>query len=293
MPRSMTGFGRYYLEEDGFSQTWEVRSVNSRFLDLKWRLPYLARGLEPALEKVVRRHASRGRVEISLNLQFTGEGRATVSFRADQAAAMLEEIRQFAAGRGHEFTPDYSRLLSLSALWEDSGSELEEELAQALERGLELALEDWNEARATEGRSLAHDIMARLARMEEWVHVIEERGPEIKEERFASLRSRLSDALEALSSSLDESRFLQEVTILADKLDVSEELTRLKSHLERLREIMQQSSDAGRRLDFTIQEIFREINTCGNKIQDAQISRIIVDFKNELEKCREQVQNME
>ena len=293
MPRSMTGFGRYYLEEDGFSQTWEVRSVNSRFLDLKWRLPYLARGLEPALEKVVRKHASRGRVEISLNLQFTGEGQATVCFRADQAAAMLEEVRAFAAGRGDDFRPDYSRLLGLSALWEDSSSELEEELAQALGRGLGLALEDWNESRAAEGKSLERDIMGRVARMEEWVRVIEERGPEIKEERFASLRTRLSEALEALSSNLEESRFLQEVTILADKLDVSEELTRLETHLERLREIMQQSGDAGRRLDFTIQEIFREINTCGNKIQDAQISRIIVDFKNELEKCREQVQNME
>lgn len=293
MPRSMTGFGRYYLEEDGFSQTWEVRSVNSRFLDLKWRLPYLARGLEPALEKVVRKHASRGRVEISLNLQFTGEGQATVRFRADQAAAMLEEVRAFAAARGENFTPDYNRFLGLSALWEDSSSELEEELAQALGRGLALALEDWNESRAAEGKSLERDIMGRVARMEEWVHVIEERGPEIKEERFATLRNRLSDALEALSSNLEESRFLQEVTILADKLDVSEELTRLHAHLERLREIMQQSADAGRRLDFTIQEIFREINTCGNKIQDAQISRIIVDFKNELEKCREQVQNME
>ncbi|MDR1126000.1 MAG: YicC family protein [Deltaproteobacteria bacterium] len=293
MPRSMTGFGRYYLEEDGFSQTWEVRSVNSRFLDLKWRLPYLARGLEPALEKVVRKHAARGRVEISLNLQFTGGGQAALSFKADQAAAMLEELRLFAQARGDDFVPDYNRLLGLSSLWEDSDSELAEELAQALGRGLELALEDWNEARAAEGKSLERDIMARAARMEEWGQVIEERGPEIKEERFASLRGRLSDALEALSSSLDESRFLQEVTILADKLDVSEELTRLQAHLERFREIMQQSADAGRRLDFTIQEIFREINTCGNKIQDTQISRIIVDFKNELEKCREQVQNME
>jgi uncharacterized protein (TIGR00255 family) len=289
----MTGFGRYYLEEGGFSQTWEVRSVNSRFLDLKWRLPYLARGLEPLLEKVVRRHAARGRVEISLNLQFSGEGRATLRFRADQAAAMLEEVRALAKARGDAFTPDYSRLLGLASLWEDSSAELEEELAQTLLRGLELALEDWNEARASEGRSLERDLMARVARLEEWVHVIEERGPAIKEERFAGLRGRLADALEALSSSLDESRFLQEVTILADKLDVSEELTRLQAHLERLREIMQQNADAGRRLDFTIQEIFREINTCGNKIQDVQISRIIVDFKNELEKCREQVQNME
>ena len=103
----------------------------------------------------------------------------------------------------------------------------------------------------------------------------------------------MSDLLEAHGANLEEGRFLQEITIMADKLDVSEELTRLKAHMERLREILAQGGDAGRRLDFTIQECFREINTCGNKIQDSQISRIIVDFKNELEKCREQVQNIE
>ena len=107
------------------------------------------------------------------------------------------------------------------------------------------------------------------------------------------LRERLSEALSAVSGELEEGRFLQEVVILADKLDVSEELTRLHAHLERLRALLDIGADAGRRLDFTLQECFREIATCGNKIQDAQTSRLVVDFKNELEKCREQVQNLE
>ena len=107
------------------------------------------------------------------------------------------------------------------------------------------------------------------------------------------LRERLSEALAAVNGELEEGRFLQEVVILADKLDVSEELTRLHAHLERLRALLDLGTDAGRRLDFTLQECFREIATCGNKIQDAQTSRLVVDFKNELEKCREQVQNLE
>ena len=107
------------------------------------------------------------------------------------------------------------------------------------------------------------------------------------------LRERLSEALAAVNGELEEGRFLQDMVVLSDTRDVSEELTRLHAHLERLRDLLEIGTDAGRRLDFTLQECFREIATCGNKIQDAQTSRLVVDFKNELEKCREQVQNLE
>ena len=293
MLRSMTGFGRYYLEDTDFNQTWEIRSVNSRFLDLKWRLPHRVRSLEQVLERVVRKKASRGRVEISLNIQFTGGGGAQVQVNQAQAQAMIEALEEFASARGDEFEPDYNRLFTFSALWEDTGLDMEGELGEALSKGLKLALDDWNESRVAEAKALEKDIYGRILRMEEWIAAIEERAPGIKDERFETIRARLSDMLEAHGSNLEEGRFLQEITIMADKLDVSEELTRLKAHMERLREILSQGGDAGRRLDFTIQECFREINTCGNKIQDSQISRLVVDFKNELEKCREQVQNIE
>ena len=165
-------------------------------------------------------------------------------------------------------------------------------MEERLEEGLIAALEDWNESRETEGAALARDMTSRIAQMEEWVSRIDERAPEIKEERAAVMRERLNEALEAVNG-LDENRFLQEITILADRLDVTEELTRLHTHLARLHELLDAGKDAGRRLDFTLQECFREINTCGNKIPDVQLSRMVVDFKNELEKCREQVQNLE
>ncbi|MDL2313345.1 YicC family protein [Desulfovibrio sp. OttesenSCG-928-C14] len=302
MLRSMTGFGRYYLEDgELFSQTWEVRSVNGRFLDIKWRLPQSVRSLEPALEKTVRAHAGRGRVEISLNLQFSPGSAGLAAFNQGQASAMLDSLEKLARERGDEFTPDYNRMLGLSYLWNDEGLDFEGEFGQALSRGLTLALEDWNEARASEGEALRADLQKRILRLKNWVEDIVERAPQIKAERFENLRGRLQEAMDGLNDNpgqpsaliLDENRFLQEMTFLADKLDVSEELTRLHAHLDRLDELLQKGEDAGRRLDFTLQECFREINTCGNKIQDAQLSRVIVDFKNELEKCREQVQNIE
>ena len=363
MLRSMTGFGRCLVENDYTTQQWEVKSVNSRHLDLKWRLPLSIRSLEPRLEKVVRRYASRGRVDVSLVLQYAPGNTPAMRFDMVQAAAMLDNLQALADARGEAYVPDFNALLQIPSLWGDSGEELDEDTARCLEEGLALALEDWNEARSAEGRSLATDMHSRILRMEEWTGLIADRAPNIKEERANALRERLSEALsqngqeleeglalaledwnearsaegralatdmhsrilrmeewtgliadrapnikeeranalrerlsEALSQNgqeLEEGRFLQESVILADRLDVSEELTRLNTHLARLHDLLQTGGDAGRRLDFTLQECFREINTCGNKLPDVQLSRMVVDFKNELEKCREQVQNLE
>ena len=170
---------------------------------------------------------------------------------------------------------------------------MDEALLLSLEKGFTLALEDWNESRETEGKALGNDLTTRLLRMEGWIEKIRERAPQIKEERFNTVQDRLAELLERVDQELDESRFLQEIAIMADRLDVSEELTRLAAHSDRVRELLAQGADAGRKLDFTLQECFREVTTCGNKVQDLQVSRLIVDLKNELEKCREQVQNIE
>ena len=304
MLRSMTGFGRCVMEDADWTQTWEIRSVNNRHLDLKWRLPLQARGLESRLERVVRRFAARGRMEITLTLQQRGAA-ANLRFDAAQASAMLDQVAALADLHGDTFEPDYNALFAIPTLWERESEDGDDEMEERLEEGLIAALEDWNEkqslfaARLTiicisvGGAALARDMTSRIAQMEEWVSRIDERAPEIKEERFAVLRERLSEALAAVNGELEEGRFLQEMVVLSDKLDVSEELTRLHAHLERLRDLLEIGTDAGRRLDFTLQECFREIATCGNKIQDAQTSRLVVDFKNELEKCREQVQNLE
>ena len=293
MLRSMTGFGRCLVENTRTIQQWEVKSVNSRHLDLKWRLPLPVRSLEPRLEKVVRRFASRGRVDISLTLQYAPGEIPVARFDAGQANAMLDSLYSLAQARGDDFVPDYGALMQIPSLWNDSSDEMDEDVTTSLEEGLALALEDWNEARAAEGRALATDMHSRILRMEEWTGLIAERAPAIKEERANIMRERLGEALAQNGQELEEGRFLQEIVVLADRLDVSEELTRLSTHLARLHDLLQAGRDAGRRLDFTLQECFREINTCGNKLPDVQLSRLVVDFKNELEKCREQVQNLE
>lgn len=293
MLRSMTGFGRCLVENPDNSQQWEIKSVNSRYLDLKWRLPAVCRFLEPRLEKIVRKYAIRGRVEISLSIQYTDENATGPHFDAVQANSMLNSLSELAKNRGDDFFPDYSVLLTVPSLWESANNEYDSEKSERMEAGLVLALQGWNESRASEGAALACDIQSRILRMEEWTTLLSARAPEIKDERCAALQERISTVLAENEQELDEARFLQEIVIYNDRLDVSEELTRLYTHLERLRQLLQDGTDAGRRLDFTLQECFREINTCGNKLPDAQLSRIIVDFKNELEKCREQVQNLE
>lgn len=293
MLRSMTGFGRCFVESSQVNQQWEVRSVNGRYLDIKWRLPQTARFLEPSLEKIVRRHASRGRVEISLTLEFPGGNGPGAAFDSALAGSMLDEVAALAASRGDPFTPDYTLLLQTSSLWRDASLDEGDDIGSALENGLALALEDWNESREAEGAQLGRDLEGRIAQMESWAEIIAVSAPEIREERIAALRERLRQILSGCDAELEEGRFLQEIVILTDKLDVSEEITRLTVHLGRLRRLLGGAPDAGRKLDFTLQECFREINTCGNKLQDADLAAVVADFKNELEKCREQAQNLE
>lgn len=293
MPVSMTGFGRFETNEDGWTHVWEVKSVNGRYLDVKWRMPGYLRSLENGWEKIVRTYASRGRVDISLNLEVLDAKILGVTFNETMAQAMFEQMEKLAAGRGETFTPDYNKVLSMSSLWRDTGSEPDPGLAESLTIGLEGALKDWVDARAVEGDAMVQDLLTRLDNLSEIGEKIAERIPNILEEKKANLRQRIADMLESAGAEYSEDRMLQEVAHLTDKLDVSEELTRLDAHLERLREVLTAKADAGKKLDFLLQETFREINTCGNKAQDTTTSRLVVDFKAELERCREQVQNIE
>jgi len=290
--RSMTGFGRSVQSKDNYSLVFEVRSVNGRFLDIKWRLPAFVRSHENIFEKIVRKYTSRGRVEISLSLQNNAKAE-TVSFDNAQAHAMLDALSEFAKTRNNDFTIDYNGLLRITSLWNGNEEAITDDFIQFVQDSLKDALVDWNVSRTTEASDLSADLQNRFAKMQEWLQKIEERAPQIKELRFTTVKERLQEVLNSLESNLDESRFLQEMVILSDKLDVSEETTRLHSHFKRLDSLLKTGDEAGRKLDFTLQECFREINTCGNKIQDAELSILVVEFKNELEKCREQVQNLE
>lgn len=295
--RSMTGFGRFVQNNDKYALVWEIRSVNGRFLDIKWKLPALLRSFESHFEKIVRQYAARGRVEISLTLQEVNQERLVsqkkIFFDTVQAHAMLAELAKLAAERGEIYQVDYNSLLKIPALWIGNEEEASEELVQSAKESLAAALQDWNVSREEEAKTLKADLTARFAKMREWLNQINAKAPEVKESRFQVVRERVQEVLQRMDVTFDESRFLQEIVLIADKLDISEECTRLDAHIKRLFELMENAEDAGRKLDFTLQESFREINTCGNKVQDSVVSVIVVDYKNELEKCREQVQNLE
>jgi uncharacterized protein (TIGR00255 family) len=289
----MTGFGRSITENPFASVVWEARSVNSRYLDLKWRLPLFLRASESDLEKVVRRYVERGRLEVVCNFQPHKVEALDVALNKPMAMAMLRSVSDLAQEMGHSFTPDYTRLLTISHLWQEGIKDAPEELMEALTSGLSQALEDLSAARLREGGLLASDILGRMTKLIAWHAEIKLLAPKVKEEKFQSLRTRLTSVLEKLGVDTAEDRILQEVAVMSDKLDVTEELTRLGCHLEQIRELLGQEGDVGKRLDFLLQEAFREINTCGNKAQSIEVSRIVVEFKSELEKCREQVQNIE
>lgn len=289
----MTGFGRAAKETDGWRLAWEIRSVNGRHLDPKWRLPASLRHLETSFERSLREAAARGRVELTLQLTVTRPDLLGVGLNVPLAGAMLDELARFAQSRGETFSPDHGRLLSLSFLWEESSKETDPELASDVAATLAEALADWNVSRGSEGEMTAQDLLKRIARMRASYELIKAEAPGIKEEKARQLHERLAQALEKHAVEPDEARLIQEAAMLADKLDVTEELTRLTAHLDRLEEIIQAGGEVGKRLDFTLQECFREINTCGNKAQSTDVSKIVVEFKAELEKCREQVQNLE
>jgi len=293
MPVSMTGYGRKETNAEGWTHVWEVKSVNGRFLDVKWRLPHSMRANESVWEKIVRKYGSRGRVDISLNLDVHDPELLGMAFNAPQARAMVKKVQGFAAEYGDTFTPDYNKMLSMSSLWKDAGGEPDPKLLDSLKVGLEEALVAWKQSRAEEGEDMAVDLRTRFGSLAKWVDEIRVHVPAVLETRRASLRERISKHLESLNAEYSEERMLQEVAILTDKLDVSEELTRLDAHLARVDEVMEKNAECGKRLDFLIQETFREINTCGNKTQEISVSKLVVEFKAELEKCREQVQNLE
>lgn len=289
----MTGYGRDAFVGESWSHTWEIRSVNCRHLDVRWRTPLAFRSLETAWEKQIRETASRGRLEAFLSVRIQTPELLGVSFNRGQAEAMLAELRGMAADRGDSFAPDYNRFLTLSHLWEDDMREPDPALQESLAQGLDRALADWTSMRESEGAATVQDLQNRLEHLQGLYARIDQLAPDVKEERCQAMESRIRSSLERLDIHADQDRILQETAVLADKMDVSEELARLKTHLERLGEILANGGEAGKRLDFTLQECFREINTCSNKSQDAQVSQLAVAFKAELEKCREQVQNIE
>lgn len=291
-PRSMTGFGRGEAAGDGRTWVTEIRTVNHRFLDQRVILPRLFSAFEEPVKKKVAAALDRGRVDITCSLQgmSTSEPQLAVNDPlARQYRSCLQRLIDEYGVIGPVTLRDMLTLRDVISL-EEQRPDMDAEW-HLISASLEAALLDCDIMREKEGQALRQELLERLAKFEAIVLRIEAAIPELQQQRQQDLRLRIGKLLEGLD--LDPIRLAQETAIMADKSDVTEEITRLKSHMMQFRAFLASDEPVGRRLDFLLQEFLREVNTLSSKIANAAIAHLGVEMKNEIEKLREQVQNIE
>ena len=292
MIKSMTGYGFCKLEDKELIQIWEVKSLNSKQLNIRFHIPHYLLKLEIDFEQQVKQIARRGKIDIYLDLKLTSSDLLPVAFDKTIANFMIEEVKKFAKIRSEDFNVDYNVFLTSSKFWIEEEIDCEK-IKDRLILGLKNALEDWDKSRISEGQRLREDLLPRIKKLSSLTEQIEKRAPSVLKDKWETLQKRVNELLINIVDSVDRQRMLQELAILSDKVDVTEEVVRLKSHVAYLESLFKENKGEGRRFDFLIQECFREITTCANKAQDVEISKLAVEFKTELEKIREQVQNLE
>lgn len=290
--RSMTGFGRGEIEEGGRVFSVEIRCVNNRYLDVKLKLPRGVQAFEERIRKLVGAVHQRGRVDLQLSINGGGARKQRVLLNEELAASYSEALTRLSErfGLGLELTPQELASFPDVMVREEEPEDIEA-LWIPVEKALQEALENCDAMRQQEGGALATDLLQRLEHFADVVGIIEERIPELVLQRQSALQERLAKLLDSVT--LDQDRLAQEVAILADKTDVTEEIVRLHSHMEQFSSFLKEDGAIGRKLDFLIQEFLREVNTTVSKISDAGIAQHTVELKSELEKMREQVQNIE
>ncbi len=298
MIRSMTGYSRVEVQEAGFSLTVSIRGTNHRFLDPQLRMPSSLEALEPGVRRLLKEHVARGHVEITVG--FTGAGPAELEIDRKLLSAYLKGYQMLKEEFGGAAEPDVMALLRVPGLVANGSSEMApeelEHIRQSMENAMAQALAKFNEMRAREGESLESDILSRLARLaalRSTVCQLADRAPQYYKQR---LEGRIRDL--AGSAEMDGGRLAQEVAYLASRSDIAEELTRFQSHLDQIRHLFKDSSEVGKKLDFLLQEMNREANTLLSKTTDVpevglEITRQAIEMKTEIEKLREQAQNIE
>ncbi len=288
--RSMTGFGRATAAIDGFSLTVQVSSVNRKTLDLSIAAPAEWESLEPLIADLVRKFASRGKVHVDIEL--TGEKMTTVAWDEAAALEVLQRLENFAARVGATFTPTPELLWQVANSQKRSTGLPSAEAAQSVVSAtLMSALRAFAAMRAKEGESLLVDFIKRSEALHRYVEAIAARAPHVPANYREQLTKRLRDA--GLDLDIDDERVLREIALFADRCDISEEITRLRSHFDQFTTLLKSEGEIGRKAEFLLQEIAREVNTIGSKANDVTIARAVIELKNEVERVREQIANVE
>lgn len=290
---SMTGYGKAEYSQNGITLTVELKTVNNRFLDIIPKYPRAFVSLDDLIRKTVQQKIKRGRVELFVTYQNVNESGKTLVVDKSLAEQYVALSKQFASD--YSLPNDFSvtfLMRSPDVVTEQMSVQDEGDiLTEIFQDTLSKALDKLIEMRAVEGDKLEKDLLSRSNTVETLVTEIERRAPEIKAEYEARLRTKMEEILGDVK--FDETRLLQEVAIFADKSNIDEEITRLKSHIAQLRDICEKGIDVGKKLDFLMQEFNRETNTVCSKSNDLEITKLGLALKNEIEKMREQVQNIE
>ena len=290
--KSMTGYGRAVETINGREFTVELRSVNNRYLDCSVRLPRTLSFAEDAVKQAVKQAVSRGKVDVFITLRSEGGEEIRISLNEGVLEGYLTAMRQMVTQYNVADDISVSAVSRLPEVFVIDKPEVDEEqLLQDLMQVVGKALEGYNAMRATEGQALDRDLRSRGQTILELVAQVEQGNAQTVVDYRARLEAKLQEVLG--NTAIDESRILTETAIFADKVAVDEETVRLRSHLEQMNTMLTGGGAIGRKLDFLLQEMNREANTIGSKCTDVKLARIVVDIKAELEKIREQTQNIE
>lgn len=292
MIKSMTGFGRCEISEDNRKFTVEMKSVNHRYLDVNIKVPKKLNFFEAAIRTLLKEYVGRGKVDIFITYEDYTENNVSIKYNRDVAGEYLKYLNEMA----EDFSLDNDVRVSALSRYPEVFTMEEQTIDEAslwklLKKAIEGAAESFVETRIQEGENLRNDLVEKLEGMLKLVAFIEEKSPRI----ITEYRQKLEDKVKELlaDAKIDESRLLMEVTIFADKVCVDEELVRLRSHIETTRETLLAGGSMGRKLDFIAQEMNREANTILSKATDLEISNCAIELKTEIEKVREQIQNVE
>ncbi len=292
MIKSMTGYGRAVETVNGREFTVELRSVNNRYLDCSVRLPRTLSFAEDAVKQAVKASVSRGKVDVFISLRSEAGDEVVVNLNRAVLEGYLAAMRQMVDEYGVQDDISVSAVSRLPEVFSMEKPQVDEEqLKNDLMRVVAKALEGYDAMRCTEGAALDQDLRSRGRTILELVAQVEQGNGQTVTDYRARLEAKLKEVL--ANTAIDESRILTEAAIFADKVAVDEETVRLRSHLEQMNHMLSGGGAIGRKLDFLLQEMNREANTIGSKCTDVRLARIVVDIKAELEKIREQTQNIE
>ena len=292
MIKSMTGFGRCEVTEEQWKMTVEIKAVNHRYLDVSVKMPKKLSIFESSIRTVLKEYMERGKVDVFVSYEDLSENGYALKYNEQLAGQYLTYLRQMAQTFGLENDIRVSTLSRYPEVFimEEEDTD-EKELWTVLEKAVRGACEQFVAARISEGEHLRNDLIAKLDQMNGYVDYIEQRSPEIIVEYRSKLQTKIADLLQ--DAQIDEGRIATEVTLFADKICVDEEVVRLRSHVKGMKEVLLAGGSMGRKLDFIAQEMNREANTILSKSNDLSISDTGINLKTDIEKVREQIQNIE